>query len=66
MLLSIYNNDIAITIYGWFEGHAGTCLGVACFVSGGDMYGFGCKKNKKFNYKFRKCFEIEYLESTLS
>ena len=25
MLLSIYNNDIAITIYGWFGEHAKTC-----------------------------------------
>ena len=40
MLLSMYHSDIAITIYGWFGGHAETCLGVACFVGGGggDMY----------------------------
>ena len=30
----MYHNNIAITIYGWFGGHAETCLGVACFVSG--------------------------------
>ena len=43
MLLSICNDDIVITIYGWFGGHAETCLGVAwcgLFV-GGDMYGYG-------------------------
>ena len=40
MLLSLYNNDIAITICDWFGTHVGTCLGVACFV-GGDMNGYG-------------------------
>ena len=34
MLSVIYNDDIAISIYGWFGEHAETCLGVACFVSG--------------------------------
>ena len=42
MLLSICNDDIAITIYGWFLRHAETCLGVVCFV-GGDMDEY-CKK----------------------
>ena len=26
------NDGIAVTIYGWFGGHAETCLCVACFV----------------------------------
>ena len=39
MLSSMYNNDIAITIYGWFGKHAETCLGVACFVGGVGGYG---------------------------
>ena len=39
----MYHNDIAITIYGLFGGHVGTCLGGLVLWVGG-MYGYGFNK----------------------